>query len=278
MEIIRQIKNSIKYMEEHLREDIQLSDIASHVYMSSFNFHRTFKILTGVTPTEYIRNRRLSNAGEDLLNTSTSVLDLAMKYCYDSLEGFSKAFSRFHGASPSQVRKEHAKIKTYHPLKINISFEGGEGMDYKVVALEPFTLLGKGREFRIDSEENMIPAFWKEETRDGLLEELKKHSIETGVYGACFQEDQKSKTFKYSISMKVKRGTSVKNLESINIDNPLWAVFECENVNHIEEVWNYILKEFLVNTDYERVEVLDFELYSRTDIFCELYIPIRKLS
>lgn len=280
LEVINQIKHSIFFIERNLQNDITLSDIAKQVYMSSFNFHRTFKILTDITPMEYIRNRRLSNAAEELLNSDKTVLDIAISYTYDTLEGFSKAFSRFHGVSPIKVRNEKVKVRTYHPLKINISFEGGKGMEYKVVSLEPFTLLGKSKMFKVDAEVNLIPEFWDDELEKGLLKELSSYSIEDGVYGACFVENVDSNEFAYSISTKVKNGINVEGLETTTIDHPLWAVFECKSGEHIAQVWDYIIKEFLVNTDYERVEVLDFEYYndSKLDHFCDLYIPIRKVN
>ena len=277
MEIIKQMKDAIRYMEDNLLDNITFNDVAEHIYMSSFNFHRTFKIFTNITPNEYIRNRRLSKAAEEIMTTK-NILDLAMKYQYDTLEGFSKAFKRFHGVTPSVAKDGNVQLTVYHPLQINISFEGGKGMNYKVVTQEPFTLLTKTKKFQIDAEVNLIPSFWDEQIKLGLLDTLKKHAIEGGIYGACHQEDAKSKEFDYGIGMKVNPGTVVEGLEEVLIDNPIWAVFECNSVDHIGETWDYILKQFLVNSDYERVETLDYEFYpeGREDIFCELYIPVRR--
>lgn len=105
MEWVKTINNAIAYMENHLTEDITLSDIAESVYISAFHFQRAFSMMTGITPTEYLRNRRLSQAGTELANGDKRVIDVAMKYGYDSPESFTKAFSRFHGFSPMQVRK-----------------------------------------------------------------------------------------------------------------------------------------------------------------------------
>lgn len=275
MEIVKQIQKALKYMEENLLEDITFNDVANHIFMSPYNFHRTFKVFTEVTPKEYLRNRRLSEAGEEILHYDHTILELALKYQYDSLEGFSKAFKRFHGITPSIAKDGNVPIEVYHPLTVNITFEGGKGMNYKIVTLEPFTLLAKSKTFKIDAETNLIPSFWDEQIKQGLLKELKEYAIEDGVYGACHQENSESMDFEYGIGMKVAPNTVVEHLDTVVINNPLWAVFECRSVDHIGETWEFILKQFLVNSDYQRVETLDYELYTdKEEVFCELYIPV----
>lgn len=278
MEILKQVKDSIRFMEEHLYENISYIDVAESVYMSTYHFHKTFKVFTGITPSEYIKNRRLSNAGNDLMTSDISILDLAMKYQYDSLEGFSKAFSRFHGVTPSVARSNGVLLKMYHPLKINISFEGGKSMDYKIVTLEPFTLIGETRSFQIGVDDNKIPEFWNEKREAGLFDTLATYNKNNGVYGICHQIDSKSNEFSYGIAVKTEQDVTSNELEVIHIENPLWVVFECKDADHIGEVWDVVLTEFFVGSEYERVDTLDFEYYSddRNDIFCELYIPVKK--
>lgn len=277
MEVVKQMQNAIRFIEKNLLEDITFNDVANHVYMSAFNFHRTFKIFTNITPNEYIRNRRLSEAGEEILFFEGTLLDLSLKYRYESFEGFNKAFKRFHGVTPNIAKKGSVTLTIYHPLTIHISFEGGKGMDYKIITLEPFTLLGKTRQFDIDAEVNLIPSFWDDEIKKGLLKELSVYAVDGAVYGACHQENKDATTFNYSISVKVDNDIEVSGLDKVLINNPLWAVFECHSVDHIGKTWDYILKQFLVNSDYERVEILDFEYYTDAkDNFCDLYIPVKR--
>ena len=90
------IQKAIDYMEAHLEDNIHYEDVAAYVNMSPYEFHRTFSFIAGITVNSYIRNRRLSLAGQELLNSDVKVIDLAMKYGFDSADGFAKAFSRFH--------------------------------------------------------------------------------------------------------------------------------------------------------------------------------------
>ena len=91
------IQKAIDYMEAHLEDGIRYEDVAAYVNMSPYEFHRTFSFIAGITVNSYIRNRRLSLAGQELLNSDVKVIDLAMKYGFDSADGFAKAFSRCRG-------------------------------------------------------------------------------------------------------------------------------------------------------------------------------------
>lgn len=95
MEWTNAINNAINYMEDHLTDDISLSDIAQSVHISRFHFQRAFHIMTGMTPSDYMRKRRLSIAGSVLSKGNAKVIDIALKYGYDSPESFSKVFRGF---------------------------------------------------------------------------------------------------------------------------------------------------------------------------------------
>ena len=105
MEWLTCIRKAIDYMEEHLEDNISAQDVADQVAMSSFFFQKGFSVMTGYGLSEYIRNRRLYKAATDLQKTDEKIIDIAFRYCYETPESFTKAFSRFHGVSPSQVRE-----------------------------------------------------------------------------------------------------------------------------------------------------------------------------
>lgn len=100
------IVSSIKYIERHLTDELTVEKVAAKVHLSPFYFQKGFSILCGVTVSEYIRNRRLSLAGRDLQIDRCKVIDVAMKYGYDSPDSFTKAFTRFHGITPAQAKTE----------------------------------------------------------------------------------------------------------------------------------------------------------------------------
>lgn len=110
MDWIQSLSKAIHYIENNLTNDISVDDVSNHVYASSFNFQRIFNLVTGMTIGDYIRNRRLSCAGQELLYTKHKIIDVAMRYQYDTQESFSKAFTRFHGLTPASVRKQKRPI------------------------------------------------------------------------------------------------------------------------------------------------------------------------
>ena len=161
MEWLTCVRTAIDYIEKHLTDDISVQDVADQVYFSPFFLQKGFSLLTGYGIGEYIRNRRLYQAAVDLKHTDEKVIDVAFRYGYETPESFTKAFSRFHGATPSQVRGG-AAINTFLPLTIKLSIHGGNQMDCKITPMFPFKVIGFQKEFDNETAYTEIPIFWDE--------------------------------------------------------------------------------------------------------------------
>ena len=146
MDWIRTINNAIEYMEGHLTDEITLADIAKHVNLSAFHFQRAFSLLAEMSPAEYLRKRRLSQAGAELTGGDVKVIDVALKYGYDSPESFTKAFTRFHGVSPMQVKKG-GSIQFMNRFAVRMTIEGGCMMEYSIEKWEAMDLLMHAKDF-----------------------------------------------------------------------------------------------------------------------------------
>lgn len=131
MNWIQCLSKSIQYIEDHLTDRISIDEISNQAYASSSHFQLIFHLVFGLTVGEYIRNRRLTLAALDLLKPGSKIIDVAMRYQYDTQESFSKAFTRFHGFPPSKVQPD--KIRIFHPLKINITIQGGFEMSRSLI-------------------------------------------------------------------------------------------------------------------------------------------------
>ena len=147
MDWITGMQKAIDYIEENLTEEIDYEKVAAESFSSSYHFQRVFSILCGYTLGEYIRLRRLSLAGAELANGKEKVIDIALKYGYDSPDSFAKAFQKFHGITPSQARADGSKLKSFSRLSIKISLEGGSIMNYRIETKPQFTLLGYKKRF-----------------------------------------------------------------------------------------------------------------------------------
>ena len=147
MDWITGMQKAIDYIEANLTEEIDYEKVAAESFSSSYHFQRVFSILCGYTLGEYIRLRRLSLAGAELANGKEKVIDIALKYGYDSPDSFAKAFQKFHGITPSQARADGSMLKSFSRLSIKISLEGGSIMNYRIETKPQLTLLGYKKRF-----------------------------------------------------------------------------------------------------------------------------------
>jgi len=269
---LKGVQNAIWYIEDNITEELDYEIIAKQAYISNFHFQKGFKILCGVTVGEYIRNRRLTLAGMELLSGDEKVIDIAVKYGYDSPDSFSKAFTRFHGTSPSSVRNKGVNLKSVSPLKITLIMEGGSKMDYRIEAKEVFTVLGKVREFNGETSYSEIPKFWKEHFSSGGSEHV------CGMFGICYDLKPETSMFNYMIA-DTYNGKDIPNgYETKEIPAKTWAIFpttlgELQNVN--TKIWN----EWMPNCrEYEMDGDFDIEMYTGDDKnTCEIWFPVKKV-
>ena len=144
MDWVKGVQHAIDYMEMHMTEELKMEEIAAESFSSTYHFQRVFSILCGYTVGEYIRSRRLTLAGKELQETSEKVIDIALKYGYDSPDSFARAFARFHGITPSEARRKGAVLQAFSPLSVKIILEGGEKMKYRLEDKEAMTFIGHG--------------------------------------------------------------------------------------------------------------------------------------
>lgn len=225
------ITNAIAYIEEHLTEEIDINKIAEKAYVSSFYFQKIFHVLCGFTVGEYIRNRRLTLAAQELCSTHMKVIDVALKYGYDSPDSFARAFTRFHGVSPSAAREQGRKLNSFAPLKIKLTLEGGTMLEYKIVEKSQFTVMGRLHKFNAETSYGEIPRFWQEHIKSG------KNKVVCGMYGICMDSD--GKNFDYLIAdnyipwNEIPEGYITKVIPA-----GTWAVFPCHGAlpNALQDV------------------------------------------
>lgn len=167
------IGSAIRYIEDNLAGELDIADIAAQAYVSAFHFQRIFSVLCGMTVGEYIRARRLTLAAQELSRGDIRVIDAAVKYGYDSPDSFARAFTKFHGITPSAAKEKGAALKSYAPLKIRLTLEGGSMMDYRIVEKAQFTVMGVSRKFNSETSYQEIPKFWEEHFRNGGGEKVK---------------------------------------------------------------------------------------------------------
>lgn len=295
MEWTESLRSAIRYMEEHLLDGISTENVADTVHISSFYLQKGFKIMTGYSISEYIRYRRLYLAALDVIADKEKVIDLAFKYGYETPESFTKAFSRFHGVSPMQLKGDSGRIKTFLPLKISILIQGGNDMDYVVEKMEGFKVIGFERDFTFDGGYQEIPKFWDEFCEKYLkpLSESGKPGNEVeqvicdcmiGEYGVCIDDIGKDGKFRYLIAGTYKGGEVPKNMTVYEFPDMEWAKFCCTGSmpGALQSVNTKVFKEWLPgNPQYEIAMGMNIEWYSKGDISAPdyesaIWVPVKK--
>ena len=295
MEWLSSIRTAINYMEEHLTDDISAQDVADRVHLSPFFLQRGFSLMTGCGIGEYIRNRRLYQAARDLKETEDKVIDIALRYCYETPESFTKAFSRFHGVTPSQVRGGAAG-KIFLPLTIRLSVQGGSQMDVRIAPMFPFKVIGFQKIFDNETAYAEIPKFWNETCEkyannvyagnapaNPYEQALVDNCI--GEYGVCIDDIGGGK-FRYLIAGKYTGGAIPDGMMVYEFPRNEWAVFDCigPNPQTLQSVNTRIFSEWLPgNPDYElsgnaTVEWYDCVNGEMTDPYYHsaIWVPVKR--
>lgn len=272
MDWLKGFQAAINYMEEHLTEPIEFDRIAQEMNLSSFYFQKIFSILCGISPGEYIRNRRLTLAGSELLTTDKKVIDIALDYGYDTQEGFTRAFTRFHGVTPNAARKNPVLLKSFSRLSLSITMKGGYDMNYRVEKKEPFQIIAKTERFT--KIENVlgrkdIPLFWLESHKDGTVQYLTEHAkkdgvLRGGIVGMCREDSTVKKDFPYSIGAEYNGGNVPEGYQLFEIPAATWLIFEVESsmpAESMQDLWHKIFAEYFPASDYKPSGNFDFEVY-----------------
>ena len=273
------VRSALDYIEENLTEELDIQKIAMRAYVSPFYFQRIFSALCGIGVGEYIRNRRLTLAGEELLSSNARIIDIGAKYGYDSPDSFNRAFQRFHGISPSAARKNGASLRAYAPMKIKLTLEGGNMLEYRIVEKPQFTVMGLLRKFNPDTSYQEIPKFWDE------IMEMESCSLR-GMYGICLDTDENGGEFEYIIAdnyipwQEIPEGYVTKVIPAST-----WAVFPCRGPlpKALQDVNTRMWAEWLPNCkNYRLAENLNVEMYAPPaekpeDTYSEIWLPVQRV-
>lgn len=290
---LESIKKSIRYIEEHLTDELTVEQIANEVYISPFYFQKGFSILCEMTVSEYIRNRKLSLAGRDLRIDGSKVIDIAMKYGYDSPDSFTKAFTRFHGITPVQAKNGEGELKNFLPLKVQISMKGGFEMECKIIKKPAFTVVGTAKMINEGDGYKECPKMWDDHFASGDGKYI------AGMYGLCLDDqtntpkDKQSKenlpSFTYMIADDyIPSREYPEKFITYEVPANTWAVFPCRGPMPaaMQSVYEKIFKEWLPgNPDFELAGMYNIEYYSDCsklpkgnqdeNYYSELWFPVK---
>lgn len=281
MTSLTNMTNAVDYIEDNLKEDIDFDVVAKIALCSRYHFLKMFTFIVGIPPSEYIRKRRLTLAAFDLQNTNDKVINIALRYGYQSPDSFTKAFQKIHQVTPTQARENGALIKAYPRVNFSISIEGNEAINYKIVEKNSFKVIGFKRRLSIENLMNGVGEMWDSMTPEKIQELTKlssdnSTSFPMGIYSEMY--DDNSTDYYIAVPSSNDKNT---NLESLVIPSSTWAVFECRGALPLAmgEMFQRIYKEWFPTSNYEHSSLPELEWYSDGDMSSdsyksEIWIPI----
>ena len=289
MDWITGIQRALDYTEAHLTGEVDYEEAAREACSSAFHFQRMFTMLCGFTLGDYIRMRRLALAAEDLIRADDKVIDIAYRYGYDTPESFSRAFTRFHGVTPTQAR--HGKsVKSFSRLSVKLILSGGTTMDYRIEKKDAFKLICKKKQVtkpQGDTATADISAFWNEVGADGTMDKICRYGkFDTyhGVLGICFSDELADSGFPYGIGTEYNgMPLNGEGLDVIDIPAYTYAVFTCRGKmpDAFKDTYKRICTEFFPQSNYEYGQGVELEVYPSADVqnpdySCEIWIAVKE--
>ncbi|QJC51526.1 helix-turn-helix domain-containing protein [Paenibacillus albicereus] len=278
-------------LEERLRagEEVDLARTARIALCSEHHFKRMFSYLSGVPLAEYIRRRRLTLAGEELLERDVKVIDVALKYGYTSPDAFARAFQAQHGATPSGARAAGIQLKAYPRMTFHLSLRGGMEMKVRIVERGAFRIVGLGRRVPIqfDGVNPAIQSMWESLTPAGMAElKALADGEPTGLVSASTNFSEERMEEKGELDHHIGAATTrpaPAGWDALEVAASTWAVFEAVGAFPValQNVWGRIYAEWFPSSGYELVpgpELLWNESAdtSKPDFRSEIWIPVRR--
>ncbi len=288
MDWIRGMNRVSDYIEENLTQDIPYEVLARIVGCSVYEFSRIFSFVVGVSVSEYIRRRRLSQAVFDIQNSNEKIIDIALKYCYESPTTFTRAFKELHGTTPTSARKEGVPLKTYPPISFSITVKGENAMKFRIEKRESFQIVGLSgyEEIECSSDDSLTP-LWRE-FMDNYNARLWNGGGSKSYYKAPFWQvgayhfhSQNGKT-KAIIGAEY-NGKKPDDMAVETIPAATWAVFSIKSptgIDFVPATYTQIMTEWFPASQYKRDESIpNLEVFpagdaTSVDYEWEIWIPV----
>lgn len=284
------MNQAIAWIERHLTEEIEWGEAARSAHCSLFHFLRMFEVITGLTAGEYVRRRRLSLAAMELASGDAKIIDLALRYGYDSPDAFAKAFRKLFGCTPSEARRPGARLRSYPPITFAITLKGVHAMEYRIETKPAFSLTGLPLRttWKEGQSARDIPALWNRCLNDGTvaaLGELVPKGSAIGVAGVSAEFDMPNEEFTYFIAVETPadRAALPDGCRDVAVPAATWGVFEAHGPlpEALQETMQRIFNEWFPSSGWEHADAPELEIYPPGDVrgadYCsELWMPLRK--
>ena len=285
MDWIEKMNRAIDYIEAHMTKKLNAADIAKVVGCSTYHFQRMFACMTGISLSEYIRRRRMSLAVVDLRCEGMKMIDVALKYGYQSPTAFNRAFQSVHGVAPSLIKLDGVPIKSYPPLSFLMVVKGVESLEFRVEKKEAFRVVGIS--VLLDGDiKNMtgpIEKIWQIAEANGTIKKLK--GLMEGEPAGMLEvmlPDEEIREWRYVVSVASEKEVDG-GLEAYLVGAYTWAIFRAEGktLDEVQDLGNRVISEWLPMSGYEYDNGPDISAHVKEDlgvVVLEYWLPITKVK
>lgn len=292
MELLERMNRAVEYIETNLTNKIDYEKVANEIGYSIHHFQRMFSFITDISMAEYVRRRRMTMAAFELQNSSMKVIDIALKYGYESPEAFARAFQNLHGITPTVARNKGIGLKAYPRISFQISIKGVSEMKYRIETRKDFQVYGIERIFDISNDENIreIPRFWNEVLSNGECDKLAESTGNLNNQGelcpvnaVCDYKKTEGTTFPYMICALKSNKSDTRGYKVVEVPSATWAIFTSEeyDMGDVSIAFQDLNKrahtEWLPTSTYNKLEGYDLEMYyekSNGKGYCESWIRV----
>ncbi|MEO4052802.1 AraC family transcriptional regulator [Solibacillus sp. CAU 1738] len=289
MDLLKSMNDAMRYIEDNLTNEIDFKVVARIANCSGYHFTRMFSFLAGITLSEYIRRRRLSLAAFELTNSNLKIIDIAIKYGYNSPDSFTRAFQNFHGVTPSEARNNGQQLKAFPPMTFQLSIKGGNEMNYRIEEKVGFNIVGIMKRVPIifEGENPEITAMWKSLTMEKIGQLKKLSNVEpVGIIQASTNFSEGRMEEKGDLDQYIGVATTQEcpeNFSKLEVPALTWAIFESTGPfpTTLQETWGRIYSEWFPSSNYqvaEGPEILSIKTKDLTSpsVTSEIWIPVLK--
>lgn len=290
MDWIKQFNEAINYIEENLTGEISYETISKIAGCSVYNFQRMFSYIADKPLSEYIRNRRLTLAAFDILNSTERIIDISLKYGYKSQDAFSRAFRSFHGVMPSTVRNNTVQLKSCPKLSFQITIKGENHMNYKIEQFPTFKVVGIANRINTSKAFEIVPQIWDNAWKDGtmnrFIELFQKAEYRPAGFLGISAGGQWGNSEEMDYILAVTNYVDVptcnyisppEGMQEFSYPPSTWAIFEANGKlpDAVQKIYKQFYTEWLPNSGYQVADLPVIESYMK-DNHQEVWVAIAK--
>ncbi|MBB5933057.1 AraC family transcriptional regulator [Streptomyces zagrosensis] len=291
--MLERLNEALEHIESHLGQRIEVGEMARIAVTSEYHFRRMFSALAGVSLSEYIRRRRLTMAGAEVLAGERTLLEIAVRYGYSSGEAFARAFRAMHGVGPGEARRTGAALRSQQRISFRLIVEGSSSMRYRVVEKEQFRVVGKKARVPLIHEganpaiAEFIRSIDKETMRRiAALSDQEPAGI-VGVSDGLDPSRAEGTELDYYHGVVTRAdapGSAPEDLDGLTVPAGTWAVFESSGPfpQTLQYLWRDVFTQWFPSNPYQSrpgPEILRTRLsQDAAHADAELWIPVERAA